>query len=75
MHDPRTLKIFFDQYIPSMKQLIEDYWVDNRAELVEFLEDWLRIGVAGSWMAPYFQDMLHYAKSAPHTYPDPWSVL
>lgn len=75
MHDPRTLKIFFDQYMPGMKHVIEDYWLNNRAELVEFLNDCITCGMGDTWMTPYFHDMLHYAKSAPHTYPDPWSVL
>lgn len=75
MHSPLTLEIFFAQYMPAMKRVIEDYWVNNREELVLFLNDCLCSGIMDGWMASYFQDMLTRAKTAPHTYTDPWTVL
>jgi hypothetical protein len=75
MHDPKSLQIFFDQYMPAMKRVIEDHWQTNRQETIAFLDDCLASGFADSWMQPYFSDMRYWAKTAPHTYSNPWDVL
>ena len=74
MHDPKSLEAFFNQYLPSFKRVIEEDWTD-RKKLTEFLSDCLNCGMLDTWMHPYFMDMMHYVRSAPHTYTDPWSVL
>lgn len=74
MYDPKSLEIFFNQYLPSFKRVIEEDWTD-RKKLAEFLSDCLTCGMLDSWMEPYFRDMMYYVRSAPHTYTNPWSVL
>ena len=74
MYDAKELEKFFSQYLPAMKQVIEDTWT-NREELTEYLDSCLSQNIWGVWAEPYFKDMLHYAKTAPHTYTSPWDVL
>lgn len=68
------LEQFFSQYLPSFKLVIEEDWPD-RKKLLDFLSDSVLSGILDTWMEPYFFDMMHYVRSAPHTYTDPWSVL
>ena len=74
-HSIKALEIFFTQYMPAMKRVIEDHWETNREEARAFINDCLACGVAEGWMRPYFLDMLEHAKTAPHTYTSPWEVL
>lgn len=74
MYDAKELEKFFSQYLPAMKQVIEDTW-NNREELIENLAFCLSQNIWGVWAEPYFKDMLYYAKTAPHTYSSPWDVL
>lgn len=74
MYDAKELEKFFSQYLPAMKQVIENTW-NNRDELTEYLDFCLSQNVYDVWVIPYFKDMLHYAKTAPHTYTSPWDVL
>lgn len=75
MHDVRALEAFFTQYMPGVKHIIEDYWINSREELASFLRDCLICGVGDSWMGPYFSDLLAHTESAPHSYTNPWQVL
>lgn len=74
MYDAKDLEKFFSQYMPAMKQVIENMW-SNRQELEEYLEFCLSQNVYDNWVLPYFKDMLHYVKVAPHKYTSPWDVL
>jgi len=75
MYDPKSLEIFFAQYLPATKRVIEDHWQTNRPEVIAFLDEYIATGIADSWMFPYFKDMIYWAKTAPHTYSNPWDVL
>lgn len=75
MHDPKSLEIFFSQYLHSFKAVIEDYWDNNREELIHFLSDCVTSKAMPSWMDPYFLSMLDHAKTAPHEYTNPWTVV
>jgi hypothetical protein len=74
-HSIKALEIFFSQYLPTMKGVIEDNWESNREEAIAFLSRGIHCGVAEGWMRPYFLDMLEHAKTAPHKYTSPWDVL
>lgn len=73
--DPKSLETFFAQYMPGMKQVIEDYWAQDRKEVVAFLSECLMTGMGDSWMREYFFSMLSHAKTAPHEFTNPWEVL
>jgi hypothetical protein len=75
MHDPKSLEAFFAQYLPSFKFIIEDYWTDNRAELVDFLSDCISSKIMPEWMNSYFFSMLQQTKAATHEYTNPWTVV
>lgn len=75
MYTPQTLEAFFSRYLPSMKQIIEDHWHYNREELIAFLTECMTMSVEGTWMDPYFKELLRHAKTAPHDYTDPWKSL
>lgn len=75
MHDPKSLEIFFSQYLPSFKVLIEDYWNNNRQELIDFLSDCVSSKSMPLWMDTYFLTMIQRAKLVPHEYTDPWTVV
>lgn len=74
MIDPKSLEMFFSQYLPGMKVVIEDYWENNKEELVKFLDECIEYGVS-DWMTPHFELMREWAKTAPHNYTNPWKVL
>lgn len=74
MIDPKSLEAFFTQYLPSMKLVIEDYWENNREELVKFLDECIRCDIS-SWMLPHFEIMREWAETAPHEYTNPWKVM
>lgn len=74
MYDAKDLEKFFSQYMPAMKQVIENMW-SNRDELKEYLEFCLSQNVYDVWVIPYFKDMLHYTNVASHKYTSPWDVL
>lgn len=75
MFDPKPLEIFFAQYLPATKRVIEEHWQYNRPEVVFFLSEYISAGIADSWMHPYFMDMITWANTAPPTYSNPWEVL
>lgn len=75
MYDPKSLEIFYTQYLPGFKRVIEDYWARDRNELIALLSDCVTSKSMPSWMDPYFLDTLQLAKTASHEYTNPWEVL
>ena len=74
MFKPDTLEKFFT-FMPATKRLIQDLWGADRPELIALLAEYMNVMGSNAYGYQYFADMAEHARTAPHSYTDPWKIL
>lgn len=75
MRTAKELEEFFTEYMPCMKGVIEQMWVEDREDLKKFLQECYTSSFVDTWMTPQFYDMYMLSSTAGHSYTSPWDVL
>lgn len=75
MFKPSVLEDFFARNMPATKALIENLWNSDRIELIEVLNEYLRMMGSDAYGWSYIHNLRELAKTVPHEYTNPWKVM